>query len=88
MTAATINKINAAYASGGPELTLETLQNLTGLRLKHYIVVNFGGLPSPSYMTCCIDRAAESREGARPCTPGPTESVMVRRQHAGSTRGC
>jgi LCP family protein required for cell wall assembly len=38
------DKINAAYASGGPELTLETLQNLTGLRLKHYVVVNFGGV--------------------------------------------
>ena len=38
------DKINAAYASGGPELTLETLENLTGLRLNHYVVVNFGGV--------------------------------------------
>src|ERR671910_1392612 len=37
------DKINAAYASGGPELTVETLENLTGLRLNHYVVVNFGG---------------------------------------------
>jgi LCP family protein required for cell wall assembly len=38
------DKINAAYASGGPELTLQTLENLTGLRLNHYVVVNFGGV--------------------------------------------
>ena len=38
------DKINAAYASGGPELTVETLENLTGLRLNHYVVVNFGGV--------------------------------------------
>ena len=38
------DKINASYASGGPELTVETLENLTGLRLNHYVVVNFGGV--------------------------------------------
>src|SRR5215217_8227642 len=38
------DKINAAYASGGPELTVETLENLTGQRLNHYVVVNFGGV--------------------------------------------
>src|SRR5215204_2350287 len=38
------DKINAAYASGGPELTAETLENLTGLRLHHYVVVDFGGV--------------------------------------------
>jgi LCP family protein required for cell wall assembly len=38
------DKINAAYADGGPELTVETLENLTGLRLNDYVVVNFGGV--------------------------------------------
>jgi len=38
------DKINAAYASGGPKLSVETLENLTGLRLNHYVVVNFGGV--------------------------------------------
>ena len=38
------DKINAAYANGGPELTAETLENLTGLRLDHYVVVDFGGV--------------------------------------------
>ena len=38
------DKINAAFAKGGPELTVETLENLTGVRLNHYVVVNFGGV--------------------------------------------
>ena len=38
------DKINAAFASGGPELTVETLKNLTGVRLNDYVVVNFGGV--------------------------------------------
>jgi LCP family protein required for cell wall assembly len=38
------DKINAAYADGGPELTAETLENLTGLRINDYVVVNFGGV--------------------------------------------
>ena len=38
------DKINAAFASGGPELTVETLENLTGVRLNDYVVVHFGGV--------------------------------------------
>ena len=38
------DKINAAFASGGPDLTVETLENLTGLRLGDYVVVHFGGV--------------------------------------------
>jgi LCP family protein required for cell wall assembly len=38
------DKINAAFASGGPELTVETLENLTGLRMNDYVIVHFGGV--------------------------------------------
>jgi len=38
------DKINAAFASGGPELTVEALESLTGIRLNDYVVVNFGGV--------------------------------------------
>ncbi len=38
------DKINAAFASGGPDLTVETLEGLTGIRLNDYVVVNFGGV--------------------------------------------
>jgi LCP family protein required for cell wall assembly len=38
------DKINAAFATGGPELTVETLENLTGLPIDNFVVVNFGGV--------------------------------------------
>jgi polyisoprenyl-teichoic acid--peptidoglycan teichoic acid transferase len=38
------DKINAAFASGGPELTVETLENLTDLPINNYVVINFGGV--------------------------------------------
>jgi polyisoprenyl-teichoic acid--peptidoglycan teichoic acid transferase len=38
------DKVNAAYANGGPELTAETLENLTGVRINDYVVVDFGGV--------------------------------------------
>ena len=37
------NKINAAYSFGGPKLLAETVQNLTGLRIDHYMGIGFGG---------------------------------------------
>jgi LCP family protein required for cell wall assembly len=37
------NKINAAYAFGGPRLLAKTVQNATGLRIDHYMEIGFGG---------------------------------------------
>ena len=36
-------KINAAFAYGGPALLAKTVQNLTGLRIDHYMGIGFGG---------------------------------------------
>jgi LCP family protein required for cell wall assembly len=36
-----INKINAAYPLGGPELMIKTITQLTGLQIHHYVEVNF-----------------------------------------------
>ena len=38
------DKINAAFAIGGPELTVDTLENFTGLSIGNYVVVDFGGV--------------------------------------------
>jgi LCP family protein required for cell wall assembly len=38
------NKINAAYALGGPKLLAETVQNVTGLYINHYLGIGLGGL--------------------------------------------
>jgi LCP family protein required for cell wall assembly len=38
------NKINAAYAVGGPKLLAQTVQNVTGLYINHYLGIGLGGL--------------------------------------------
>jgi polyisoprenyl-teichoic acid--peptidoglycan teichoic acid transferase len=38
-----VDKINAAYQAGGPELTLRTVKRLTGLPVNHVINVSFKG---------------------------------------------
>lgn len=37
------NKINAAYAQGGPELLVATVEQATGLRMDGYLELGFGG---------------------------------------------
>jgi polyisoprenyl-teichoic acid--peptidoglycan teichoic acid transferase len=38
------DKVNAAFATGGPDLTVETLEGLTDLSIDHYVVVDFNGV--------------------------------------------
>jgi LCP family protein required for cell wall assembly len=38
------NKINAALAFGGPALLVQTVEEVTGLRIDHYMGIGFGGL--------------------------------------------
>jgi len=38
------NKINAAYAYGGPTLLIQTVEQLTGVRIDHYAAIGFNGL--------------------------------------------
>jgi len=38
------DKLNAAYAYGGPDLTVETLDNLTGVPIDDYAVIKFTGV--------------------------------------------
>jgi LCP family protein required for cell wall assembly len=40
------NKINAALGFGGPPLLIQTVENVTGLRIDHYMGIGFGGLVS------------------------------------------
>jgi len=55
------NKINAAFAFGGPKLLAKTVQNATGLYLNHYMGIGFGGLVS----------VVNSVGGVNMCLPGP-----------------
>ncbi len=38
------NKINAALAFGGASLLIQTVENVTGLKINHYMGIGFGGL--------------------------------------------
>lgn len=40
------NKINAAFALGGPKLLTQTVEQATGLRINHYAEIGFGGFAS------------------------------------------
>jgi LCP family protein required for cell wall assembly len=40
------NKINAALGFGGPSLLVQTVENVTGLRINHYVGIGFAGLVS------------------------------------------
>jgi LCP family protein required for cell wall assembly len=38
-----MNKFNVAFSIGGPSCTIALVENLTGLAIKHFVVVNFAG---------------------------------------------
>lgn len=38
-------KINAAFAAGGPALAIETIKQFTGIPINHVIIVNLGAFP-------------------------------------------
>jgi len=38
------NKINASYAFGGPSLLIQTVEQLTEVRIDHYVAIDFDGL--------------------------------------------
>jgi LCP family protein required for cell wall assembly len=39
----TMAKINAAYAWGGPSLTIQTVEKFTGVRIDHLVMIDFAG---------------------------------------------
>jgi len=40
-----INKINAAYSFGGPTLAIKTIEQFTGVKINHLIIVNLANFP-------------------------------------------
>ncbi|MFD1051200.1 LCP family protein, partial [Kibdelosporangium lantanae] len=51
------NKLNAAYAFGGPKLLAQTVEKATNLRLDHYIEIGFGGFAG------IVDDVIRARKG-------------------------
>ncbi|MEU6696303.1 LCP family protein [Pseudonocardia sp. NPDC046786] len=55
------NKINAAFAFGGPQLLVATVEQATGLQIDHYVEVGFGGfvgaVDAVGGVEMCVDEA-------------------------------
>lgn len=60
------NKINAAYAFGGPELLVQTVERNTGLRVDSYVEVGFGGfvniIDALGGIEMCLPKAIKDRD--------------------------
>ncbi|OKJ25204.1 LytR family transcriptional regulator [Streptomyces sp. CB01580] len=54
-------RLNAAYAEGGPGLTVRTVEHMTGVKIDHYLEVDF-----ISFM-----KTVDTLGGVRICTPRP-----------------
>ena len=61
-------KFNAAFASGGPACTIKAVESLTGVRIDHFIVVNFLG----------FEAVVDSLGGVPICT---TEAIDDKKSH-------
>jgi LCP family protein required for cell wall assembly len=55
------NKLNAAYAFGGPRLLAQTVEQVTGIRIDHYLEVGFDGFAD----------VVDAVGGVRICVPAP-----------------
>jgi LCP family protein required for cell wall assembly len=55
------NKLNAAYAFGGPKLLAQTVEQVTGIRIDHYMEVGFDGFAATvnavGGVRICVDQA-------------------------------
>lgn len=60
------NKINAAYAIGGPELLVQTVEENTGLRIDAYTEIGFGGfvavIDALGGIEMCLPEAIKDRD--------------------------
>ena len=69
------NKINAAYALGGPELLVQTVEQSTGLRVDGYAEVGFGGFVN----------VIDALDGIDMCVPS---AIKDRDSHLDLEKGC
>ena len=69
-----MNKLNTAFAIGGPNLLAQTVQNYTGLRIDHYMGIGFGGLVnvvnSVGGVNICVKQALNDTASGLHLKPG------------------
>ncbi|AKK12099.1 LCP family protein [Corynebacterium uterequi] len=68
------NKINAAFALGGPQLLTETVEAETGLRINHYAEIGMGGLATMvdavGGVEICVEEAIDDPNASLNVQPG------------------
>jgi LCP family protein required for cell wall assembly len=69
------NKINAAFTFGGPKLLTQTVENVTGLHIDHYVEIGFGGFAS----------IIDSVGGVQMCLP---KAMKDAKAHINLPKGC
>ena len=71
---ATKNKINAAYALGGPDLLVRTVEHNTGVRVDHYVEVGFAGfvdlVDAVGGVRMCVNRDIRDKASGLDLTRG------------------
>lgn len=78
-----LDKLNVAYAAGGPELTVRTVEHNTGVRIDHYVEVDFAGFV----------RLVDALGGVDVCLPAAVDDVQSGldlpegRSHVGGVQG-
>lgn len=69
-----MQKLNAAYSFGGPELLVQTVETLSGLTIDHYAEVGFGGVSdivdAVGGVELCYDRAVDDPKSQMTWEPG------------------
>ncbi len=69
------NKVNAAFAFGGPKLLVQTLEQATGLRIDGYVEIGFGGFAN----------VVDSLGGVDICVP---RDIKDKKAHLDVKKGC
>jgi LCP family protein required for cell wall assembly len=61
------NKVNAAFAIGGPQMLVQTVEEATGLRMDHYAEIGFGGFAG----------IVDAIGGVNLCVPYPIDDPLA-----------
>ncbi|MDX6230986.1 MAG: hypothetical protein QOI76_4376 [Frankiales bacterium] len=94
--AAQQNRINYAFNEGGPQLLVQTVQNLTGVRVDHYLQVDFNGFQAMvdklGGVDVCLSQPAKDHFSGINLTAGKhhingTVALSFVRQRHGLTNG-
>ena len=75
------NKFNVAFTIGGPSCTIALVENLTHLRIDHFVVVNFAGfqrmVDALNGVNVCLSHPIDDPVRTNPVTGGKIGSGLV-----------